>query len=256
MLRLEGCLRGNVPDNKQGLARACRRVCREHRRAASRRRSVYGPGTFINTAVDQIADQFTVQSRPAAGQAAAGGRGGPAAVEAPRRPARRAGRLARGGGARRCRRSSSSRTSSSWRSATGSRRAADQRPELRLRARLRPRAGQPGVPKSRFAYLFPSKNAALIQIRLRPDLTDAERSRAIDLIRTATAQKTFQPQEGARYIVTGVPVVTEGLADAVAELDLRAARRRAAPDGGARSRSCSARGCGCCRWRSRWRRRR
>ena len=31
------------------------------------------------------------------------------------------------------------------------------------------------MPKSRFAYLFPSKNSALIQIRLRPDLTEAER---------------------------------------------------------------------------------
>ena len=76
-------------------------------------------------------------------------------------------------------------------------------------------AGAAGVPKSRFAYLFPSKNAALIQIRLRPDLTDAEQARAIDLIRTATGEKVFKPKEGARYIVTGVPVVAEGLADAI-----------------------------------------
>ena len=77
------------------------------------------------------------------------------------------------------------------------------------------RAGDVGVPKSRFAYLFPSKNAALIQVRLRPGLNDEERGRAIDLIEEATAQRAFRPQEGARYIVTGVPVVTEGLADAV-----------------------------------------
>ena len=76
-------------------------------------------------------------------------------------------------------------------------------------------AGEPGVPKSRFAYLFPSKNAALIQIRLRPDLTEAEQARAIDLIREATGEKVFKPRKGARYIVTGVPVVAEGLADAV-----------------------------------------
>ncbi len=76
-------------------------------------------------------------------------------------------------------------------------------------------AGEPGVPKSRFAYLFPSKNSALVQIRLRPDLTEAEQARAIDLIREATGEKVFKPQEGARYIVTGVPVVAEGLADAV-----------------------------------------
>ena len=77
------------------------------------------------------------------------------------------------------------------------------------------RAGDVGVPKSRFAYLFPSKNAALIQVRLRPDLSEEERRRAIELIEEATQQRAFRPQEGARYIVTGVPVVTEGLADAV-----------------------------------------
>jgi hydrophobe/amphiphile efflux-3 (HAE3) family protein len=74
---------------------------------------------------------------------------------------------------------------------------------------------QPGVPKSRFAYLFPSQNATLIQVRMRPDLTDEERRRAIGLIEEATRQRVFQPREGARYIVTGVPVVAERLADAV-----------------------------------------
>ena len=76
-------------------------------------------------------------------------------------------------------------------------------------------AGEPGVPKSRFAYLFPSKNSALISIRLRPGLTDSERDRAIALVRTATGEKVFRPREGARYVVTGVPVVAAGLADAV-----------------------------------------
>jgi len=73
----------------------------------------------------------------------------------------------------------------------------------------------PGVPKSRFAYLFPSPNAAMITIRLKPNLSDAERRRAIGLFRTATEQRAFRPRHGARYIVSGVPVVSEGLADAV-----------------------------------------
>src|SRR6185503_3955901 len=64
---------------------------------------------------------------------------------------------------------------------------------------------EPGTPKARFAYLFPSKNAALIQVRLRPDLTDAEQQHAIDLIRTATGEKLFRPKRGAKYVVTGVP---------------------------------------------------
>ena len=94
------------------------------------------------------------------------------------------------------------------------------------------RAGEVGVPKSRFAYLFPSKNSALVQVRLRPELTDEERERAIDLIREAVAQPAFKPKEGGRYVVTGVPVVTAGPLRRGAALDLRAAGSRAAGDGG------------------------
>ena len=72
-----------------------------------------------------------------------------------------------------------------------------------------------GVPKSRFAYLFPSKNSALIQMRLRPELTDAQRERAIELVREVVGAEVFKPRRGARYVVTGVPVVVEGLTDAV-----------------------------------------
>ena len=52
-------------------------------------------------------------------------------------------------------------------------------------------------------------------MRLRPGLTDAERGRAIDLIKEVTADKPLKPERGARYVVTGVPVVVEGLADEV-----------------------------------------
>src|SRR5581483_4355760 len=37
-------------------------------------------------------------------------------------------------------------------------------------------------PKARFAYLFPPKNSALIQVRLKATLTDAQQARAISLI--------------------------------------------------------------------------
>lgn len=70
-------------------------------------------------------------------------------------------------------------------------------------------------PKARFSYLFPSSDAGLVQVRLRPDLTDAERRRAIDLIREAAASPRFAPARGSRMIVTGVPAVVDALADAV-----------------------------------------
>ena len=72
----------------------------------------------------------------------------------------------------------------------------------------------PNVPKSRFAYLFPSPQGALIQVRLRPELSEAERDRAIGLIKDAVRQDAFKV-EGAQYVVTGAPVVIAGLAAAV-----------------------------------------
>jgi uncharacterized protein len=212
VLRLEGCLGGNVPDNKKGLG-SLPPVCRDIAELKPAK-VVYGPATFINTAVGQIQDQFSKQQQRAAAQAQQ-------AAEAARRLSKRRGDP----------RSEQERLA---RAAADAVQAQFINDTLRLALRygitgvpqindpafvstlvFDRTAGKPGIPKSRFAYLFPSKNAALIQIRLRPDLTDAERDRAIDLIRTATGEKDFKPREGARYIVTGVPVVAEGLADAI-----------------------------------------
>ena len=212
LIRLEGCLSGNVPDNKQGLGSlppVCRDIAELHPAKV-----VYGPGTFVNTAVNQIGEQFAKQQQQAARQ-------GQQAAEAARRLSKRRGDPP----------AEQERLASAAKDAVNAKFVNDVlRLALRYGISGLPRindpsfvsalvfdrtAGKPGVPKSRFAYLFPSKNAALIQIRLRPDLTDAERTRAIDLIETATGEKQFRPREGAKYIVTGVPVVAAGLADSV-----------------------------------------
>jgi hydrophobe/amphiphile efflux-3 (HAE3) family protein len=212
LIRLEGCLSGNVPDNKQGLGSlppVCREIADLHPAKV-----VYGPGTFINTAVNQINAELGRQSDQARVQAQQ-------AADATRRLSKRRG----------------DPPAEQRRLADAAARAVQAKfvndilkQALRYGISGVPRindpsfvsalvfdrtTGQPGVPKSRFAYLFPSKNAALAQIRLRPDLTDAEQQRAIDLIRTATAEKVFKPEGGAKYVVTGVPVVAAGLADAV-----------------------------------------
>ena len=212
VLALEGCLSGNVPDKRQGLGRLPR-VCRELAELRPAK-VVYGPGTFINTAATQIGDEFLNRQR------------------ANEQDARRAAAAARSLSRRRG--DPPAEQDRLARAAAQATRARFQSDVLRLALRYGltdiPRidspnfvstlvfdssAGEPGVPKSRFAYLFPSKNAALIQIRLRPDLTDEERRQAIGLIQEATQQRAFQPREGARYIVTGVPVVAERLADAI-----------------------------------------
>jgi hydrophobe/amphiphile efflux-3 (HAE3) family protein len=72
------------------------------------------------------------------------------------------------------------------------------------------RAGSP--PKSKFGYLFPSESAALISIRLEPDISDGTRREALGLIRTAVADDTFALHNGS-YDVSGTPVLVQGLAD-------------------------------------------
>ena len=132
---------------------------------------VYGPATFINTAVNQIQDEFVKQQQQAADAGAAGGRGGAASCRsgaATRAPSRSASRAPP---PTRCRRSSSTTPCGSRSSYGISGIPQINDPAFVSTLVFDRTAGEAGVPKSRFAYLFPSKNAALIQIRLRPDLT-------------------------------------------------------------------------------------
>ena len=68
-----------------------------------------------------------------------------------------------------------------------------------------------GTPKQRFAYLFPSREAALISVRLRAGLSERERTHTIALIRQAVAMKQWRLQHGESYLVTGEPVIVADL---------------------------------------------
>jgi hydrophobe/amphiphile efflux-3 (HAE3) family protein len=67
-------------------------------------------------------------------------------------------------------------------------------------------------PKARFAYLFPTADSALIQVRLRSSLSDAQQARAISWIRQAIRMPMFRSAYQGKYTVTGVPVVVNDLA--------------------------------------------
>jgi hydrophobe/amphiphile efflux-3 (HAE3) family protein len=212
LLRLEGCLSGNVPDRKEGLG-SLPPVCRDIA-DLDPARAVYGPGTFLNTAAGQISAEFTRRQQQAAAEAQR-------VSDATRRLSKRRGdppaeqeRLARSAAQAVQAKFINDVLRQALRfGITGVPRIDD--PSFVSAIVFDRTAGKPGVPKSRFAYLFPSENAALVQIRLKPGLSDSERSRAIDLIKAAAGERVFQPRFGARYIVTGVPVVADGLADAV-----------------------------------------
>ncbi|HKZ13368.1 MAG TPA: MMPL family transporter [Solirubrobacterales bacterium] len=87
-----------------------------------------------------------------------------------------------------------------------------------------------GTPKARLAYLFPNSHSAQIVIRLKPDLSESERHRAIGLIKEAVAEttprKACAEEEGGKpepcfaltsgsYVVTGAPVLVDAVARAL-----------------------------------------
>ncbi len=189
-IRLEGCLGGNVPRGARpygGAGSPCAGLAK-----LRPVKLVYGPGTFLNESVRAVQNAVTAQLQRLQQQVAA----------AP--PAQRAQAQAQ---------------------------ATDELKRLVLSSGIqgipqidsKPFISQivfdasrgADVPKARFAALFPSKDAALIQLRLRPDLTASERSRAIELIRQAVRMPLFRSHNGGSYVVSGVPVVTAALSDSL-----------------------------------------
>lgn len=69
-------------------------------------------------------------------------------------------------------------------------------------------------PKPRLSYLFPNGQSAQIVLRLRSGLGDADRSETIDLIRRATADPSVA-LDGSEFVVSGSPVVFDGLGDSL-----------------------------------------
>ena len=214
LIKLEGCLSGNVPaEGLRQLPPGCAKLAE-----LQPAKVVFGPGTFINTAAGQITDEFK-RRRAGTDQEA------DKAAEAARKLSAKRGDSA----ARQKQLAASARELVTGKftqdilqlalryGLTGlpSIDSPDFVSTLVFDTREGARQGKVGVPKSRFSYLFPSENAALIQVRLKPGLTDSERGRAIDLIKEVTAAKALQPKRGAKYVVSGVPVVVEGLADEV-----------------------------------------
>ena len=214
LLRLEGCLSGNRPAGSEAPGGE-RGPCAELARTKPVQ-VVYGPGTFINSAVGEIQDQLKVQLDARGAEAER-------AAAAARRLARRQGRP-----------------------------PADQRRVARAAEQLvyakfvrdllalnlkygldvdkTPRLDDPDfvatlvfdpkrgatTPKARFSYLFPSRRSAAIQVRLKPGLSDAERERATALVREAVRIGDFRLRNAQGYTVTGVPVLAEDLSDALA----------------------------------------
>ena len=184
---------------------------------------VYGPGTFINSAVGEIQTQLQARSQATRGAGREGGRRGAQAG------ARRAGASQGRAGRRRPRRRAQVVYAQLLRDL--------------LQINLRYGLGLTGVPtlndpnfvsalvfdaargartpKARFAYLFPSSDVGA-RSRCGSSPTSPRRSGARRSRRSARA--VAMPQwklDKASYTVTGAPVVLEDLADALAGSVLR-----------------------------------
>jgi hydrophobe/amphiphile efflux-3 (HAE3) family protein len=189
LLRLEGCLSGNVPKGAKPIPGPCAELAR-----LDPVQYLAGPGTFLNEAVIQIDNQLQRL----------------AATVPP-----------------------------------------EQLREFLLQVAARygitsaPSIGNPdflasvvfdldqarGTPKSKLAYLFPNDHSTQIVLRLRPDLTDSERSRALELIREAVYDTTprqactykgepeacFGLHGAGTYAISGAPIVIEGITGALKE---------------------------------------
>src|SRR4051812_8061116 len=209
LLQLEGCLAGNVP--KTGLKTlppACTTLANEHPVKV-----VYGPGTFVNTAAGEILDGLTVRKNEKAKEA--------------QQAAAAARELAAKRGYSKARQNKLASEASSLVYAQFTRDVL----ALALKYGFTSMPSLDNVdfvhnlvfdsskagcaPKARFAYLFPNCKAALIQVRFKPGLSDSQRTHAIKLVEQATNDPKFKPKYGAKYIVSGVPVVADALANEV-----------------------------------------
>src|SRR3954451_17480189 len=197
LLQLEGCLAGNVP--KKGLKDLppiCTTLANEHPVKV-----VYGPGTFVNTAAGEILDGLNARKNAKAREA--------------QQAAAAARALAKKNGYSKARQEKLVSEASSLVYAQFTR-------DLLQLALKYGFSGLPSLdnvdfvddlvfdsskgrcaPKARFAYLFPNCKAALIQVRLKPGLSDSERTHAIALVKRATEEAKFKPKYGAQYVVSG-----------------------------------------------------
>src|SRR3954452_7857298 len=219
LLGLEGCLSGNKPPAQRapgGRGSPCAQLAQ-----AKPVQVVYGPGTFINAAVGEIQDQLRARL-------------GTKAAEA-KRAAEAARRLAKARGLGRAQQEKYARSAEQLVYAETVRDLLQLNLKYGLGLKADPRLDDPDfvsalvfdpargarTPKARFAYLFPSRDSAAIQVRLKPNLSDAQRARAIALVRDAVAMKQWRLRNAGPYTVTGAPVVVEDLADALAVSTLR-----------------------------------
>jgi len=207
---LEGCLAGNTTQGASspgGASGPCARLAK-----TKPAKVVFGPGTFINEAVGQINEQLRSFATAQKQDLAAAG------AKAYRSELAKSGDLAAAKAARAKARQQVNGSYFQQLAGLALRYGLTKVPALddpQFLARLIFDSTRPaGTPKARFATIFPSSQGALIQVRLRSDLSEVERKAAIANIRDATEMEQWALSDGS-YQVTGAPVLIGELSDSI-----------------------------------------
>ncbi|HEU0250373.1 MAG TPA: MMPL family transporter, partial [Solirubrobacteraceae bacterium] len=212
LVGLEGCLSGNLPAaalaNEGGVKGPCGQL-----RAVKAVKVVFGPGTFLNEAAQQIDSTLTAKSAQAEKQASQ-------AQATVRHSALTRGLSAEeaaalGQQARKATMAGFAAEVSALAIHYGISRPPTLDDHNFVSAVVFDSTKPAGTPKQRFAYLFPSRDAALVSVRLRAGLSEAQRTRTIALIRAATAMPQWRLQNGGRYLVTGEPVIVADITGSI-----------------------------------------
>jgi predicted RND superfamily exporter protein len=208
LVGLEGCLSGNVPTQALAQEGGASGPCGQLAKAKTVK-VVFGPGTFVNEAAEQIDEELTNQTKQAEAEAKQ-------AEVVVRKAALAHGESAEE--AQQLGKQASSITLARFKEGLATL-------ALQYGLTARPSLDDPrfvstlvfdstktaGTPKARFAYLFPSREAALISVRLKAGLSERERTHTIALIRQGVAMKQWRLQHGESYLVTGQPVIVADL---------------------------------------------
>jgi predicted RND superfamily exporter protein len=213
LVGLEGCLSGRVPP--AGLAREggpdgpCGQLERQ-----GTVKVVVGPGTFLNEAAEQIDRQFNVEGAQAETQAKQAKRALVQAALADGRSEAEAHQLGEEASKITLERYAQEIALVGAAYGLSAPPSLDD-PSFVSKVVFDGAAKLPGTPKRRFAYLFPAREVALISVRMRAGLGEAQRARTIALVRRAVAMPQWRLQHGERYLLTGEPVIVSELSSSI-----------------------------------------
>ena len=175
LLGLEGCLSGKVPAGALGDEGGANGPCGQLARAKTVK-VVFGPGTFLNEAAEQIGKQLASESSHAEAEpgrlnAPCIARRSPAGCPPPK--ARKLGRQARKVAL------AGFRSSLVTQALEYGLTAVPSIEDVNSTQVVFDSTKPAGTPKSRFAYLFPSRDAALVSVRMKAGLSESQGNRTI-----------------------------------------------------------------------------